>query len=428
MAAGSAEGFQKPQLQVPIHGVVGSEETGGRLSNLPDNILHHILSFLDTKHVVRTSVLSRRWRSQWKNAHALNFFVHHYTVREAEFREHVVKFLSRRRGPDAAAVSSVTIDVSNLMWKQEKLEMDLFDKVMKYVARRRGSSNNSPPLRRLAVCGCPGLKKVNYINFTELAGSVMAHRHHESLEAVELGYCNLQSGDAFGSVRFGSLTNLELRGCTFSSVAAAAAAAACCDPFVDLPSLSHLKLDSCLMLSAGCSLRISGLELLSLEILSVHSPRGIDVVAPKLKFFLYYDYSAVELENLDLPSLDCAMIRVSWGDHQWGRNTAVRMRIQKNEEYMKLLRGLHNATSLTLRFAKNYCGEWKEHQFPFNNMKSSMESEASPFTRLKILRVEYPQDPPIAPNDHVIRYFFEGSSNVEEKIVKFEKGHIVNYC
>ncbi|CAN0891399.1 F-box/LRR-repeat protein 25 [Linum grandiflorum] len=46
-----------------------------RLSDLPDSILHHILSLVndDTRYSVRTSVLSKRWTSVWKYIPALTF-------------------------------------------------------------------------------------------------------------------------------------------------------------------------------------------------------------------------------------------------------------------------------------------------------------------------------------------------------------------
>ncbi|CAL1386501.1 unnamed protein product [Linum trigynum] len=44
-----------------------------RLSHLPEPIIHHILSFLDTKAAVQTSVLSRVWRFAWKHVPALHF-------------------------------------------------------------------------------------------------------------------------------------------------------------------------------------------------------------------------------------------------------------------------------------------------------------------------------------------------------------------
>lgn len=42
-----------------------------RLSNLPDAILTHILSFLKTKDAVRTSILSTRWKSVWASVPTL---------------------------------------------------------------------------------------------------------------------------------------------------------------------------------------------------------------------------------------------------------------------------------------------------------------------------------------------------------------------
>ncbi|OVA14427.1 F-box domain [Macleaya cordata] len=44
-----------------------------RISKLPDTLIHHILSFIDMKYAVQTSVLSRRWRHKWKSLGTLNF-------------------------------------------------------------------------------------------------------------------------------------------------------------------------------------------------------------------------------------------------------------------------------------------------------------------------------------------------------------------
>ncbi|XP_059439459.1 F-box/LRR-repeat protein At4g14103-like isoform X1 [Corylus avellana] len=43
------------------------------LSDLPEEILRHILSFLPTKHAVRTSVLSKRWEYLWASIPNLDF-------------------------------------------------------------------------------------------------------------------------------------------------------------------------------------------------------------------------------------------------------------------------------------------------------------------------------------------------------------------
>ncbi|PON54597.1 F-box domain containing protein [Trema orientale] len=44
-----------------------------RISELPDHLIHHILSFIPTIDVVRMSILSRRWRQVWYSVPDLHF-------------------------------------------------------------------------------------------------------------------------------------------------------------------------------------------------------------------------------------------------------------------------------------------------------------------------------------------------------------------
>ncbi|PIA28388.1 hypothetical protein AQUCO_07000012v1 [Aquilegia coerulea] len=45
-----------------------------RISNLPNNLIQYILSFLDTNNAVRTSVLSTRWKYLWTSLPNLDFY------------------------------------------------------------------------------------------------------------------------------------------------------------------------------------------------------------------------------------------------------------------------------------------------------------------------------------------------------------------
>ncbi|XP_059450893.1 putative F-box/FBD/LRR-repeat protein At4g03220 [Corylus avellana] len=49
------------------------EDKEDRLSNLPDGILHHILSLLPVKSIAKTSVLSTRWNYLWATVPCLDF-------------------------------------------------------------------------------------------------------------------------------------------------------------------------------------------------------------------------------------------------------------------------------------------------------------------------------------------------------------------
>lgn len=46
-------------------GRITVEDKEDRISELPDELIHQILSFVDTKLAVQTSLISRRWKLLW---------------------------------------------------------------------------------------------------------------------------------------------------------------------------------------------------------------------------------------------------------------------------------------------------------------------------------------------------------------------------
>ncbi|XP_038890214.1 F-box/LRR-repeat protein At3g26922-like [Benincasa hispida] len=58
-----------------------------RISLLPDVLLHHILSTLNTKCVVQTCVLSKRWKTLWTHIPTLNFDYNSYSSSLSSFKD-----------------------------------------------------------------------------------------------------------------------------------------------------------------------------------------------------------------------------------------------------------------------------------------------------------------------------------------------------
>ncbi|KQJ95930.1 F-box protein At5g03100 isoform X2 [Brachypodium distachyon] len=58
-----------------------------RISFLHESILHHIMSFMPARDVVRTSVLSPRWRPLWTSAPCLDINIDHFNMDRVKFNE-----------------------------------------------------------------------------------------------------------------------------------------------------------------------------------------------------------------------------------------------------------------------------------------------------------------------------------------------------
>ncbi|XP_052160348.1 putative F-box protein At1g49610 [Oryza glaberrima] len=77
---------------------VATTDGGGedRISALPDEVLQRALSFLPSRDVVRTCVLSRRWRHQWKSVPALRIYAFDDCRDVQHLSDFVTNFLLRR--------------------------------------------------------------------------------------------------------------------------------------------------------------------------------------------------------------------------------------------------------------------------------------------------------------------------------------------
>ncbi|CAL1352071.1 unnamed protein product [Linum trigynum] len=329
--AGVNSGRLKKAPKLKSHGgIVATSQGIDRMSYLPDNILHHILSLLDTKSLVQTSLLSKRWGRVWKEVPVLNFSNVCFKC-SSSFEEHVIKILSLRS--DSAAVSRVNFKVWSWIDCQYAFSCstDLFDRVMKYAA----SNGHRGSLRHLSIS-----HSGNYLVELALAASIKAHHHHhQSLKTLNLESFSLELDGGSGSGAtlfsgFNQLTNLELHNCCMTSSVSSVV-----EPFVDLPCLKHLRLvDS--YVSPPCLLKVSGPGLLDLQIHSTFVRyHKFEVFAPKLKS-LCFRGGLEQLVRLNLPSLDHAKF-------------GVRIKLQKEIEAihgacMRLLPQLHNVKSFNL--------------------------------------------------------------------------------
>ncbi|EEC66504.1 hypothetical protein OsI_32618 [Oryza sativa Indica Group] len=74
-----------------------SRRVGSTLSDLPEGVLHHIMSFLDSRQAVQMCVLSQRWRNLWRSMPGINIDCKEFEVTDkAVFIEFVNRLLELR--------------------------------------------------------------------------------------------------------------------------------------------------------------------------------------------------------------------------------------------------------------------------------------------------------------------------------------------
>ncbi|CAN1795679.1 FBD-associated F-box protein At5g18780 [Linum perenne] len=246
-----------------------SATTTDRLTNLPESIIQHILSFLDTKSSIQTSLLSRPWRSLWKHVLALNLN-RSSSPNPSSFNNFIDKFLSlRNQNPNLRKISYNEDDDDTLDGEDDSSTVDL---IFNY-ATVHGVDEFS--------------MNCKHRNYPQLLSLIT----DSNMETLRLSRSRIDgAGIGIGSaLGFPVLTSLVLDFCRFTRHHP--------DPFAEFPCLKKLELNGPLV-PPHTSLKISGPQLLTLKLVIYDCGKfTTEINAPKLESFSLNVY-AEEVEHI----------------------------------------------------------------------------------------------------------------------------------
>ncbi|TKY74422.1 putative F-box/FBD/LRR-repeat protein [Spatholobus suberectus] len=269
-----------------------------RLSDLPDCVLLHILTFLNAKHAVRTCVLSTRWKNLWKRLPTLILHSSDFWT----FRG-FTKFVSRLLSLRDTSLALLKLDFE----RHGCIEPQLLKRIVKYAI-----SHN---VQQLAVSVKCDIRDIPQCIFS-------CH----TLTSLKLSVCH--RGYIYGSTLFPNslnltaLTALHLQHFTFCKSDDDVA-----EPFSACNRLSDLTIDYCTVKEARI-LCISSATLVSLTMRSDQSEDfyKIALSTPNLSALaftgapyqqlLWSNVSSLERVNIDAEtwstSLESPLILLNW--------------------------------------------------------------------------------------------------------------------
>ncbi|KAL5798213.1 hypothetical protein ACOSQ2_003033 [Xanthoceras sorbifolium] len=242
------------------------------LSNLPEPIIHHILSLLDIKSAFRTSLLSKEWRFHWTHIDHLNFEFDTNFEGCHDFIANVFRH--------PLNINSVRVHLR--CYQGPALEKELLEKISSHALSH-------------------GAKELETNVITRFPPTSLGNECQNQLKTLKLGPCTIHSFDRFSSTpylnstyylnsfdRFTSLTSLQLHKVVLSKVGLY-------DPekefdfsfFSSFPNLENLSLIQCHVPKCKLIFNISAPRLVSLTMsdFSIYETVRIAVPAATLKFF-----------------------------------------------------------------------------------------------------------------------------------------------
>ncbi|CAJ2678340.1 unnamed protein product [Trifolium pratense] len=278
-----------------------NDDSQDRLSDLPDCILLHILSFLNSKHAVQTCLLSTRWNHLWKRIHTLILHSRDFpTVKK--FAMFVSNILTLRNTSTALH----TLD----LYRHGDIEPQLLKNILNYVSSHNThlqelgiSLNGETRLIMSCVSSCRAL--------TSLKLSLYPRGSDSYTEILFPKSLNLPL-----------LTSLDLTNFTFCG-----GENGCAEPFSAFTKLNSLVICSCNVKNTQI-LSISSETLLKLNGLDICNCAKVELSTPSLCTFNFprrldldlkicgSGLSSVKQVNIDAPdyvaSAKHGLVLLSW--------------------------------------------------------------------------------------------------------------------
>ncbi|EPS66956.1 hypothetical protein M569_07821 [Genlisea aurea] len=373
------------------------EEVGeDRISALPNDILHQILSCLPIKSIAQTSLLSKRWRSLWHTFPDLDFTTVESLTRYAD-----------RRGPRFA---SKTVDdvagIKRLLLARKEEE----DSGLRLFRLRTVLS--FARLRRLIECAVAlDVQEldidVNTSNYFDFPDAVLGDKRLMSLR-LKSGYREIKMPSAeVIQQAFQSLTVLSLTRGDFRDEPSAAANIFT-DPF--FPSLKRLALEFCFGIK---HLRVQLKNLLDLTVLYLRSLVKMELNSRKLEKLIVKSSFANTTERPQVLLSSPSLRRIVWS-----HNTVV-----ENWNFFDSLTSLEEVflcdgfTSDKLKLKSFIAGISHCRSLSVDKTFIYAIPTYKPFNRLTSLSMEICYGPTTA-SAEALAYFLRSSPSIETLVLR----------
>ncbi|XP_028793870.1 F-box/LRR-repeat protein 25 [Neltuma alba] len=381
-------------------GLIESPEVGkaermmmeDKLTSLPDEILQHILSFLDTKMAVQTSVVCKRLRYLWVSLPVLSIDSESFRY-YSSFSDFVLSVLSRK---DASSnICKFWFDISNPIYSSIQMcidSHDLFEPLVKRVIDHVVDH---------------GVQHLSF-HFPRIVDELPRLFYCQSLKTLELLEIIIPPNT---NLDFHTLTSLHLVKCSFILDGEGTL-----DPFQCCFNLKNLVISDCRIPSRVKSFEISAPQLTNLTISRMEHVRNLNphckivLTSTKITSFKFVESHILEFSIPALPFIESVDVDALLADYLFGNEGLAKRKFVSH--LIEMLRAIGGAEIVGLSF---------ETLTMLSKFPDVLRCP-SLFSRMKVLKVKVPHGPSsFTIPDKIITSLFSGSPTKDFRVEHLKK-------